>query len=303
MGMDSTNVNRIKNTQASFTGKPQEIQKQIQQTQKTKDTKTIQEEIKQRDKQSQEEQKLQEQRQKDQIQQTQTSRINLLKNQQLTQQQNQQTLLYKQELQTLKGVLRNWVQGMLNPSSNFNLIQNQNVNENATQRFVNSWLNSDSRTIANLERLLTLQLQLQPNNAEIYVKLQLVKLVKDAKKMVEEYADTHNDPKTFTKGEAEENQHAILSAGMMSTALNKLRRKKGKSYIDTREEIKKELKLENINDQKSYYENVTRARKLLKEAEKELFEAIKNGADQETINQIIEKVSDIYSLLAELYKK
>ncbi|MFN3994988.1 MAG: hypothetical protein ACK4GR_00430 [bacterium] len=182
--MDSTNINRLKNTQASFTGKAQEVQKtqQNQQTKQTKDTKTIQQEIKQKEAQTQEEQKLQEQRQKEQVQQSQTSRINLLRNQQLAQKQTQQTPLYKQELQTLKGVLRNWVNGILNPSSNFNLIQNQNLNENATQRFVNSWLNSDSRTIANLERLLTLQLQLQPNNAEIYVKIQLVKLVKDAKK-------------------------------------------------------------------------------------------------------------------------
>ncbi|MFN3478714.1 MAG: hypothetical protein ACK4ZM_05065, partial [bacterium] len=89
----------------------------------------------------------------------------------------------------------------------------------------------------------------------------------------------------------------------MATSLNKLRRKKNKSYTDIREEIKKELGTESVNENKSYYENVSRARKLLKEAERELFEAIKNGADQETINQIIEKVSDIYALLSELYKK
>lgn len=299
--MDSTNVNRLKNTQASFTGKAQENLK-TQQTQQSKDTKTIKQEIKQKEPQTQEEQKLQEQRQKEQVQRSQTSRINLLKNQQLTQKQTQQAPLYKQELQTLKGVLRNWINGMLNPSSNFNLVQNQNLSENATQRFVNSWLNSDSKTIANLERLLTLQLQLQPNNAEIYVKLQLVKLVKDAKKMVEEYADTKNEPR-FSSKETEENQHSILTAGMMATSLNRLRRKKNKSYTDIREEIKKELGTESINENKSYYENVSRARKLLKEAERELFEAIKNGADQETINQIIEKVSDIYALLSELYRK
>ncbi|MCS7165989.1 MAG: hypothetical protein RMJ51_07010, partial [Candidatus Calescibacterium sp.] len=172
--MDSTNVNRIKNTQASFTGKTQETQKQ-QQPQQTRDTKTIQQEIK-RDQKTQTEESPKEQQQKDQIQQSQTSRINLLKTQQKQNQQTQQqTQFYKQELQTLKGVLRNWVNGMLNTSSNFNLMQITNINENTTQRFVNSWLNSDSKAIHNLERLLNLQLQLQPNNAEVYVKLQLVK--------------------------------------------------------------------------------------------------------------------------------
>lgn len=299
--MDSTNINRIKNTQASFTGKTQEVQKQ-QQSQQTKDSSTIQHENKKQlqEKQLQEKQ-LQEQKQKDQVQQSQTTRINLLKTQQKQGQQTQQPL-YKQELQTLKGVLRNWVNGILNPSSNFNLLHNTNVNENATQRFVNSWLNADSRAIQNLERLLNLQLQLQPNNAEIYVKLQLVKIVKDAKKMVEEYADTQNDPK-LPKGEAEENQHAITTAGMMATILNKAKRKKNKSYTDIREELKKELKLADTQETKSYYENLVRARKLLKDVERELFEAIKNGADQETINNIIEKVSDIYALLSELYKK
>lgn len=299
--MDSTNINRIKNTQASFTGKTQEVQKQ-QQSQQTKDSSTIQHENKKQlqEKQLQEKQ-LQEQKQKDQVQQSQTTRINLLKTQQKQGQQTQQPL-YKQELQTLKGVLRNWVNGILNPSSNFNLLHNTNVNENATQRFVNSWLNADSRAIQNLERLLNLQLQLQPNNAEIYVKLQLVKIVKDAKKMVEEYADTQNDPK-LPKGEAEENQHAITTAGMMATILNKAKRKKNKSYTDIREELKKELKFADTQETKSYYENLVRARKLLKDVERELFEAIKNGADQETINNIIEKVSDIYALLSELYKK
>lgn len=302
--MDSTNINRIKNTQASFTGKTQEVQKQ-QQSQQTKDSSTIQHENKKQlqEKQLQEKQ-LQEQKQKDQVQQSQTTRINLLKTQQKQGQQTQQTQqpLYKQELQTLKGVLRNWVNGILNPSSNFNLLHNTNVNENATQRFVNSWLNADSKAIQNLERLLNLQLQLQPNNAEIYVKLQLVKIVKDAKKMVEEYADTQNDPK-LPKGEAEENQHAITTAGMMATILNKAKRKKNKSYTDIREELKKELKLADTQETKSYYENLVRARKLLKDVERELFEAIKNGADQEIINNIIEKVSDIYALLSELYKK
>jgi len=302
--MDSTNVNRIKNTQASFTGKIQEnIKESTQNQSKIRDTQSIREEIKHRDEKTKAEEKQKEQlKQQDQIQRTQTSRINLIRNQQLQQKQGQ-TEVYKQELQTLKGVLRNWVNGMLNPSSNFNLLQ-KTADENATQRFLNSWLNSDSKAIQNLERLLNLQLQLQPNNAEIYVKLQLVKLVKDAKKMVEEY--TTNDPKSLPKGEEEANQHSILTAGMMATAANKLRRKKNKSYTDIREELKKEMKelnLQNINEQKSYYENITRARKLLKEAEKELFEAIKNGADQETINNIIEKVADIYSLLSELYTR
>ncbi|MEN3015487.1 MAG: hypothetical protein ABDH21_05485 [bacterium] len=299
--MDSTNVNRLKNTQASFVGKPQGnlLKQQISQN---KDSTTIQQEIKQKqEKELQQEQQLKEQQQKDKVQQSQLSRINLLKTQQKQSSQTQQPL-YKQELQTLKGVLRNWVNGMLNPSSNFNLMQTQNPTENTTQRFVNAWLNSDSKAIQNLERLLNLQLQLQPNNAEAYVKLQLVKLVKDAKKMVEEYSETRNDPHVSYK-DAEENQHCIITAGMMATAINRLRRKKNKSYTDIREEMKKELKLENINENKSYYENISRARKLLKEAEKELFEAIKNGADQETVNRIIEKVSDIYSLLSELYKR
>ncbi len=304
MGMDSTNVNRILNTQASFTGKPQEIQRQNQlQTQQTKDTKTIQQEIKQRQAQEQDQEKqIQQQKQQDQIQKSQLSRLNLIRNQQVATKQQKTPELYKQELQTLKGVLRNWVNGILNPSSNFNLPQNQNVNENLTQKFVNSWLNSDYKTIANLERLLNLQLQLQPNNAEIYVKLQLVKLVKDAKKMVEEYADTKSDPR-IPKGEAEENQYSLLTAGTMVASLNKLRRKKNKSYTDIREELKKEVELEKLNENKSYYENISRARKLLKDVEKELFEAIKNGADQETINNIIEKVSDIYALLSQTYKK
>lgn len=300
--MDSTNVNRIKNTQASFTGKTQEVQKQNQ-TQQTKDSQTLREEKKAEEKVKQQE-KTAEQEQKDKVQQSQTTRINLLKTQQQQQKQTQQQpQLYKQELQTLKGVLRNWVNGILNPSSNFNMLQNTNLNENATQRFMNSWLNADNKAIQNLERLLNLQLQLQPNNAEIYVKLQLVKLVKDAKKMVEEYADTRNDPKV-SKGEAEENQHAFMTAGMMAAAVNRMRRKKNKSYTDIREEMKKELEkmgMGNIKEGKSYYENITRARKLLKDAERELFEAIKNGADQETVNRIIEKVADIYSLLSELY--
>ncbi|MCS7164887.1 MAG: hypothetical protein RMJ51_01190 [Candidatus Calescibacterium sp.] len=299
--MDNTNINRIKNTQASFTGKAQETQRNLSQPNQTKDTKTIQQEIK-RDQKTKEEQ-TKEQQTKDQIQQSQISRINLLRNPQKQVQSNQQqTYLYKQELQTLKGVLRNWVNGILNPSSNFNLIQNSNINENSTQRFVNTWLNSDARTIQNLERLLNLQLQLQPNNAEIYVKLQLVKLVKDAKKMVEEYTDTRNDPR-LPKGEAEENQHCMITAGMMAAAVNRLRRKRNKSYTDIREEMKKELTSLGISEKKSYYENISRARKLLKDVERELFEAIKNGADQETINQIIEKVADIYSLLSELYTR
>jgi len=301
--MDSTNVNRIKNTQASFTGKVQENLKETktQEQQKTKDTQSIKQDIKAREENKKTEEQLkQEQLKQDQIQRTQTSRLNLIRNKQLQQKQDNPQL-YKQELQNLKGVLRNWVNGILNPSSNFHLQQTK-ADENATQRFLNSWLNSDSKAIQNLERLLNLQLQLQPNNTEIYVKLQLVKLVKDAKKMVEEHA-TNNDPKHLPKGEEEANQHSILTAGMMATAANKLKRKKNKSYTDIREELKKELKELNINEQKSYYENITRARKLLKDAERELFEAIKNGADQETVNSIIEKITDIYSLLSEIYTR
>ena len=70
------------------------------------------------------------------------------------------------------------------------------------------------------------------------------------------------------------------------------------------EELKKEyeeLKTDNAELQKEIDEKKAYIEKLLKEAEKELYDAIKNGADEQTISKIIEKIADLFSLLAELY--
>lgn len=297
--MDSTNVNRIKTTQASFTGKTQDIAKKNELQNTIRDTISKQAEKKEENIKTQENLK-QEQLKQDQIKRSQLSNINLLKNKNQTQ-QKENVPLYKQELQSLKGVLKDWLSSMLNPNSNFALMNKVKADENTTQRFVMTWLNADNKAIENLERILNTQLIMNPQNAEIFVKLQLVKLVKDAKKMVEDFND--NKLKDVPRGEAEENQFSSIAAGMMSVAMNKLKKKKNKDYTDIREELKKELKSRGISDlnEKPYYENISRARKLLKEAEKELYDAIKNGADEKTINNIIEKIADLFSLLAELY--
>lgn len=303
--MDSTNINRMKTTQASFTGKTQDIAKKNEPQNTIKDTISQQAEKKEQlqkelTQTQQQEQLKQEQLKQDQIRKSQLSNINLLKNKNQTQQKDS-IPLYKQELQSLKGVLKDWLSSMLNPNSNFALMNKVKADENATQRFVMTWLNADNKAIENLEKILNTQLIMNPQNAEIFVKLQLVKLVKDAKKMVEDFND--NKLKNVPKGEAEENQFSSIAAGMMSVVFNKLKKKKKKDYTDIREDIKKELKARGISDlnEQPYYENISRARKLLKEAEKELYDAIKNGADEQTINKIIEKIADLFSLLAELY--
>ncbi|MCX7870399.1 MAG: hypothetical protein N2485_02335 [bacterium] len=299
--MDSTNINRIKTTQASFTGKTQDIAKKSENQNTIKDTISQQAEKKEQlEKENLKAQQQEQQLKQDQIRKSQLSNLNLLRNKAQTQ-QKENVPLYKQELQSLKGVLKDWLSSMLNPNSNFGLMNKLKADENTTQRFVMTWLNADNKAIENLEKILNTQLIMNPQNAEIFVKLQLVKLVKDAKKMVEDFND--NRLKDVPKGEAEENQFSSIAAGMMATAMNKLKKKKKKDYTDIREELKNELKSRGISDinEKPYYENISRARKLLKEAEKELYDAIKNGADQETINKIIEKIADLFSLLAELY--
>lgn len=299
--MDSTNDNRIKTTQASFTGKTQDIAKKNEPQNTIKDT--ISKQIEKKEQQENiktQEQIKQEQLKQDQIRRSKLSNLNLLKGRTQAQ-QKENVPFYKQELQALKGVLKDWLSSMLNPNSNFALMNKVKADENTTQRFVMTWLNADSKAIENLEKILNTQLIMNPQNAEIFVKLQLVKLVKDAKKMVEDFND--NKLKDVPKGEAEENQFSSIAAGMMSVAMNKLKKKKNKDYTDIREELKKELKARGISDlnEKPYYENISRARKLLKEAEKELYDAIKNGADEKTVNNIIEKIADLFSLLAELY--
>ncbi len=299
--MDSTNINRIKTTQASFTGKTQDTAKKSENQNTIKDTISQQAEKKEQlEKENLKAQQQEQQLKQDQIRKSQLSNLNLLRNKTQTQ-QKENVPLYKQELQSLKGVLKDWLSSMLNPNSNFGLMNKLKADENTTQRFVMTWLNADNKAIENLEKILNTQLIMNPQNAEIFVKLQLVKLVKDAKKMVEDFND--NRLKDVPKGEAEENQFSSIAAGMMATAMNKLKKKKKKDYTDIREELKNELKSRGISDinEKPYYENISRARKLLKEAEKELYDAIKNGADQETINKIIEKIADLFSLLAELY--
>jgi len=299
--MDSTNINRIKTTQASFTGKTQDIAKKSENQNTIKDTISQQAEKKEQlEKENLKAQQQEQQLKQDQIRKSQLSNLNLLRNKAQTQ-QKENVPLYKQELQSLKGVLKDWLSSMLNPNSNFGLMNKLKADENTTQRFVMTWLNADNKAIENLEKILNTQLIMNPQNAEIFVKLQLVKLVKDAKKMVEDFND--NRLKDVPKGEAEENQFSSIAAGMMATTKNKLKKKKKKDYTDIREELKNELKSRGISDinEKPYYENISRARKLLKEAEKELYDAIKNGADQETINKIIEKIADLFSLLAELY--
>ena len=57
----------------------------------------------------------------------------------------------------------------------------------------------------------------------------------------------------------------------------------------------------NETEDQGFMANVKNARELIEKAEEELKEAIKNGADRETIEAIIDKLAEAYGLIMQLY--
>ncbi len=213
------------------------------------------------------------------------------------------------ELKTIKGVLRMWLSSVLKTNPN---LKGANMNQmNQLQQLLENWLMLSRSSIEAVEKFLTVEFSHLPDNYQIFVKLQLVRLIKDAKKMLEEFE--RGGELSDLSGEADDAtvmRHAALTGSPFGIAFVKVK-KRGKSYLD----IKMELELEgkgkvkeakenaevNETEDQGFMANVKNARELIEKAEEELKEAIKNGADRETIEAIIDKLAEAYGLIMQLY--
>ncbi len=209
------------------------------------------------------------------------------------------------ELKTIKGVLRMWLSSVLNPTGQFQIFGNQKLQSNQLQQLLENWLLLSRSSIESVEKFLEVQFAHLPDNYQIFVKLQLVRLIKDAKRILEDF-----ESNLELSGEADDGtvlQHAATTGSAFGIAFVKLKRK-GKSYLDIRSELKVHER-EEVNsssevneDKQSFYENIRNARELLQQAERELKEAIRNGADKDKIEAIIEKLAEAYTIMMELYR-
>lgn len=170
----------------------------------------------------------------------------------------------------------------------------------AINRFLSGWLELSPETIVGLEKFLAAEASFKQDDYQLYLQRQMVKLVKESRRAMEEQQLTsaHNNPanaETIAK-------RTMLGVALLGFAYHKLKGKK-KEKLDIPDDDKyareEEGAVQGVKKRQTE-RRIRKAKAYLKQVERELEGALSEGADEETLHNILKKILEITNQINEL---
>lgn len=159
------------------------------------------------------------------------------------------------------------------------------------QQMLQTWLQMDPKAIEGLRNFIEVEFQHSPENAETFLKFQVVRMLQDARQLIEQ-----NELAAAAKGTVDveaEAQRAIIGASSLGFAYFKKLRKRAK--ISLRGAAAKLLSPE---EQEARFESgMQAAAHFLRQAEKELRKAIEGSDEPGPLQKLLAQVNDAYQSL------
>lgn len=171
------------------------------------------------------------------------------------------------------------------------------------QQMLTAWLQLEPTTIAGLEKFLEVEFAHYPDNYQLFMNKQMMQMIKQAKRLIEEekLMATLGVTETDTPEAAERAMMGAALLGFVYYQVSRKRRLQRKPGAMTRKE-KEEIS--SIGSKKGGYKNLQQAQNFLKQAEKELQEAMAQGLDDQVVRPLLERVLDVCSEIAQMqYEK
>lgn len=170
----------------------------------------------------------------------------------------------------------------------------------SVNRFLSGWTDLSPTTINGLERFLEVEFSYKQDDYKLFLQRQMVKLVSDSNRNIgeQELAAMHNElPNSETLA-----KQAMIGVALLGFAYYKLSLKRRKNCPVTPEEfyaLEENRVIQEIKKRKGE-RRLKKAKTYLKEVERELEGALAEGADEETIQDILKKILILSGQISEM---
>lgn len=151
------------------------------------------------------------------------------------------------------------------------------------QRMVESWLQLDPKSLSGLEKFIEVQFQHSPENSEMFLKFQVMKMLKDARQAIEQ-----NELAVSAKSKLTDENAKLLNGASFfgSSFLKKLgRRPKVSAHLSNTLSVE--------DGEPIFEEGLQAAFQFLKQAESELQKAMNQSDNPDSISNLLDQIGSM----------
>ncbi len=170
------------------------------------------------------------------------------------------------------------------------------------QELLQSWLQLDPRTIAGLQNFLQVEFSHFPEDSQIFMNVQMMRMLKQARQLIEEQklrgVSVTEQEQTLPET-PEGSQRAMIGASLAGYAYYKVLRRRTR----LQDRLGVGIRIRGKDDEEisiPLVQNLREALSHLKEAEQNLAQAMAQGLNNDQIRVLVQKLLDVYTGIKEM---